>query len=89
MFSDVLGSQIITIKGDEFGALGVAINNAVVQGLYPSYLSAVDRIVKVDKVYEPDMQKHEEYLKYYRLFAEIRHQLQPTWKTRSDVMQGD
>ena len=89
MFCDALGSKIITVKGDEFGALGVAINNAVVQGFYPDYLSAVNKIVEVDKVYEPDMKKHAEYLKFYKLYAEVRQQIQPTWKTRSSLLQGE
>ena len=43
MFADALGSRIVTVEGEELGARGVAINNAVVQGIFPSYQDAVEK----------------------------------------------
>ena len=52
MFADILGSTIVTIKGNELGAKGVILNNAVVQGYYKDYKEAVDATVEIKKVYE-------------------------------------
>ena len=87
--ADAVGSQIITIKGQELGALGVAINNAVVQGFYGSYQEAVDAIVEVDKVFEPNMENHEQYLKFYELYKLIRDQNKVAWKLRSKLVRGE
>ena len=86
MFADTLGSSLKTVKGQELGALGVVINNAVVQGYYKNYLEAVHQIVKVDKVYTPDMAKHEQYLAYYGLFQTVRKAMEPSWNLRSEIM---
>lgn len=89
MMADAVGSQIITIKGEELGALGVAINNAVVQGFYGSYQEAVDAIVEVDKVFEPNMENHQQYLKFYELYKLIRDQNKEAWKLRSKLVRGE
>lgn len=75
MFADILGSKIVTIKGNELGAKGVILNNAVVQGYYKDYKEAVDATVEIKKVYEPDMKKHEEYMKFYPLYKKTYDQL--------------
>lgn len=86
MFADALGSKIITVEGEELGARGVAINNTVVQGIYASYKDAVDKIVKVKKVYEPDMDNHEKYMKFYELYTQVYTNVRPTWKTRANIL---
>lgn len=86
MFADILGSKIVTIKGNELGAKGVILNNAVVQGFYKDYKEAVDATVEIKKVYEPDMKKHEEYMKFYPLYKKTYEQLKETWKLRSSLV---
>lgn len=86
MFADILGSKIVTIKGNELGAKGVILNNAVVQGYYKDYKEAVDATVEIKKVYEPDMKKHEEYMKFYPLYKKTYEQLKETWKLRSSLV---
>ena len=86
MFADILGSKIVTIKGNELGAKGVILNNAVVQGYYKDYKEAVDATVEIKKVYEPDMKKHEEYMKFYPLYKKTYDQLKETWKLRSSLI---
>lgn len=86
MFADALGSKIITVEGEELGARGVAINNAVVQGIYTDYKDAVDKIVKVKKVYEPDMKNHEKYMRFYELYTQVYTSIRETWKTRAHIL---
>ena len=86
MFADALGSRIVTVKGDELGARGAAINNMVVQGIYGSYQEAVSKIVKTKMVYEPNMEHHKKYMKFYELYKEIYMSIQKSWKTRAAIL---
>ena len=86
MFADALGSRIVTVEGEELGARGVAINNAVVQGIFESYQDAVKKIVKVKKVYEPDMENHKKYMKFYELYTAGYKNMQKMWKIRAKIM---
>lgn len=83
MFADTLGTRIVTVKGAELGAKGVIINNAVVQGYYQSYSDAVSKTVEVDRVFEPDMKKHDEYLRFYELYKRTYELIRETWKMRA------
>jgi sugar (pentulose or hexulose) kinase len=89
MFADALGTKIVTVAAGELGALGVVINNAVVQGYYNSYKEAVDCIVKVDKIYAPNMENHEKYMRFYELYRLTREQLSKTWKLRAELVRGN
>lgn len=86
MFADALGTKIVTVKGEELGAKGVFINNAVVQGCYQDYYEAVQKTVEVDRVYEPNWNNHEEYMKFYELYRMTREAIRPTWKKRATLL---
>lgn len=86
MFADALGSRIVTVEGEELGARGAAINNAVVQGIYPSYKAAVDAIVQVRKVFDPNIENHKKYMKFYKLYKDIYTSIKGTWKTRAKLL---
>ena len=76
-------------QGDELGAKGVVLNNAVVQGIYGSYKEAVEATVELDRVYEPDMKAHEKYMKVYELYKETYERLRATWKLRGTLIRED
>ena len=86
IFADAVGIEIVTVRGEELGAKGVVLNNAVVQGYYQSYTEAVERTVQVDKVYHPNPENHAKYMKLYPLYREIYQSLAHTWKMRSEIM---
>lgn len=86
MFADAVGHEIITVKGSEAGAKGVVLNNAVVQGYYDSYQSAVKHTVEIDKKYIPDMKKHDEYMKYYKLYKKTYENMKDVWKMRQKIL---
>ena len=85
MFADVLGTDIITVNGEELGAKGVVLNIAVVQGFYADYAQAVEQTVSVRDHFVPDMEKHKRYMELYPLYKEIREALRPTWETRQKL----
>ena len=86
MFSDVLGADIVTVHGEELGAKGAIMNNAVVQGIYRDYNEAASNMVTVNRVYHPDLKKHEEYMKFYELYKKTYQLIAETWKIRSSIL---
>ena len=86
MFADVLGAEIVTVKGEELGARGVVLNNAVVQGFYPDYRAAVEASVDIGCRYQPDMKKHAQYERLYPLYQETYRALTPIWKMRQQLL---
>lgn len=52
-------------------ALGCAILGAVSAGLYPNIQAAVDAMVHVARVVQPDPHAHELYQRYYRAYKAL------------------
>ena len=57
--SNVLGKKIITLCENETACLGSAIFAGVATGVFESVSSAVDKIVKVNKFYEPNSTEYD------------------------------
>ena len=77
MHADVSGLPIYTTKETQSAAcLGDAIIAAVAAGEYSSIPEAAANMVKMDKVYEPNMENHEKYKffvdKYIETWPRIR-----------------
>lgn len=89
MFADVLGKEIIAVKGDEIGAKGAVLNNAVVQGVYPDYATAVAKTVLVQCRYMPNDEHHQQYVKLYPLYQDTYEALRPLWKLRHQLQEED
>ncbi|MDD3212058.1 MAG: FGGY-family carbohydrate kinase, partial [Eubacteriales bacterium] len=85
MFADALGSEIIAVNSDELGAKGVVLNNAVVQGIYPDYATAVEKTVSVRCRYTPDVKNHDRYAELYPLYRQTYEALRPVWKQRRQL----
>jgi xylulokinase len=43
----------------------------------------------VDKIYAPNMENHEKYMRFYELYRLTREQLSKTWKLRAELVRGD
>ncbi len=90
IFADVLGKKVITVHGDELGAKGTIISNAVAQGIFKDYYEAVSKTVTVNKTYEPNAENHKKYLKYFELYQKTYQLLMETWDMRHKIMfEGD
>lgn len=88
MFADALGQEVGRVRGNELGALGVVINNAVVQGFYPSYVDAVAAIVQPAGTYVPDAEKHKRYEQLYELYQVTYKALRESWSLRAQLFGG-
>lgn len=86
MFADAVGQEIVTVKGDELGAKGVILNNAVVQGYYASYKEAVEKTVEYGVTYQPNMENHKQYMKFYELYKKTYENMLEVWKLRQKIL---
>lgn len=74
--ADVCGQPIYTTKEVQAEAcLGDAIIAAATVGTYGSIQEAAANMVKLDKVYEPNMQRHEEYKFFVQKYIDTWPQL--------------
>lgn len=77
--SDVTGKKIKVPTSDTATTLGAALLAGVGTGLYKDYREAVQRTIKITRVYEPNMEAHKIYNKYYPIYLEIYENLKNTF----------
>lgn len=66
--ADVTGKKIIVPASDTATALGAAILAGVGTGIYSSFKQAVEKTVKIQKEYLPDMDNHQIYQRMYKKY---------------------
>lgn len=76
--ADVTGKVIKVPDSETATVLGAAILAGVGTGRYKSFKEAAERTVRITRVHEPDMKKHELYKKYYAIYLEIYEKLKDT-----------
>ena len=71
ILADILGRSIETVASPQnVGAVGAAAVTAVGLGLIDE-LEKVRTFIPVQKTFEPDMERHAQYEKYYKVFRKI------------------
>ena len=71
MLSDITGRRIETVDSPQnVGSVGAAAVMAVGMGIIPS-LEKVESFIRVDQTYEPNMENHQAYNRYYQIFRKL------------------
>lgn len=78
--SDVTGKRIVVPSSDTAAALGAVILAGVGIGMYESFEEAVEMTVKINRVHEPDMERHKQYQEYYDTYLELYEDLKGLMK---------
>lgn len=78
--SDVTGKRIVVPSSDTAAALGAVILAGVGIGMYESFEEAVEMTVKINRVHEPDMERHQQYQEYYDTYLELYEDLKGLMK---------
>ena len=68
MFSDILEKPVELTEVSELGALGAAMCAGIGAGLFADCYDAVEKCVKVTKIYNPDESKLAEYRKAFKIW---------------------
>lgn len=80
MLADVFGVKARTVKCTEGPALGVAVLAAVGAGIYPSVPEACRAMVHDRDELDPDMEKHADYDRFYRVYTGLYPKLKDSFK---------
>jgi xylulokinase len=74
--ADMTGKKVSNLNVDEAGTLGTAIIAGTATKVYKNMEDAVNKLVKIRKVYNPNIKKHEIYLeqydKYKRMYSRVK-----------------
>ncbi len=65
MFADILNKQVELTEVSELGALGAAMCAGIGAGLFTDCVDAVDKCVKITKIYTPSADRVQEYEKAF------------------------
>ena len=79
--TDIFGQPFVRPVITEAGALGAAIIAGVGAGIFSDYVEGVNAMVKLDKTFEPNIQKHTQYQEKY-------HQYQHLWPLMADYLRS-
>ena len=85
MLADLYGCGVKTLETKEGPALGAAILAGVGAGLYDSVQSGCEKVLKVNKVQQPDLENGKVYDKYYRVYKSIYPALKGVYKELAEV----
>jgi xylulokinase len=69
--ADIFGKPVVAMDVSEAACLGVAILAGTATGVFASIADGVGAMVRIRRVYEPDLARHEGYMEKARLFARI------------------
>ena len=83
MFCDVMGKEARRIETKETGALGIIRILQVALGYAGSFADFPEQKAKV---FIPDMQRHEQYMAAFQLFAALRNSMEDFWSHREKSM---
>jgi sugar (pentulose or hexulose) kinase len=86
IIADCTGKTMEVTSGTEFGARGAAINAAVALGIYADHQEAVDRMVSVTRVQEPDLEKTEVYSRIFDLYVKLIERNRQVWVEMCDLV---
>ncbi|QGQ98752.1 hypothetical protein EHS13_29675 [Paenibacillus psychroresistens] len=79
MKADIMGRKVETLAISEAGTMGTAILAGIASGVYPSYETAVEQLVKVKRTYYPNPKITEiyqaNYARYKKLSSLVREGL--------------
>ena len=85
MFADILGLPVTVTRSRETGALGAAIAAGTGVGLFGDFAEGAARMVKPEKVYEPDRCLSDLYRQRYEIYGMISETMTPVWKRMAQL----
>ena len=73
--ADILGRPFVRPHVREAGSLGAAIIAGIGAGVFPSFETAVEAMVKLDRTFEPDPQRQKVYDSRFGAYRQLQSRL--------------
>ena len=86
LLSDMTGLPLEVPEGSEFGAKGTALVAGVVVGLYENIEEAVKKTVRLERQYQPDMEKTKRARAFYTLYRRLYEHVWDDWDLLQDIL---
>ncbi|WP_250658743.1 FGGY-family carbohydrate kinase [Alkalimarinus coralli] len=84
--ADIFGIPAERPHTYETSGLGAAIDVAVGLGIYPDFDTAINKMTRVGRVFEPDPETAEKYDRLYKeVYLQMYKQLQPLYRSIRDI----
>lgn len=83
--ADITGKTMVVPNSDHATTLGAAVLAGVGVGLYKDFELAVKKTVRVQKSYQPDLQKHKVYEAYYDMYIDLYKDTKAHYVKLSDL----
>jgi L-xylulokinase len=88
MFADALQLPIEVVAGSEIGALGAAMAAGIAAGAYQDHADAVARVVRVERVHQPDPTMAAPYLARYAEYQCLADAMRTPWDRLAKLSQA-
>lgn len=88
MFADMAGIPVKVPEGSEFGAKGAVMVTGIVAGMYKDYYDAIEKTVKINKIYYPNIETHKIYNEYYQFYLDLRKNFESCWNERAKLLKS-
>lgn len=85
MLSDMYDCKVKTVKQTEGPALGAAILAGVGCGIYKSVKEACDKLIKSEKLSEPQKENTENYMKYHQIYDCLYENLKDSYRELANL----
>jgi xylulokinase len=71
IMADVTNTKIVTVTAPEAAPFGDAVIAGIGTGLFPSFESATEKAIKVDRVFQPNERNHRLYEELFGVYEEV------------------
>ncbi len=83
IISDVLGVTVLVTESSELTAKGAALTAAMMAGIIKNTEEVKERFLTIKKRYEPEPQKHLQYMELYKIYKSTQKAMEPFWEWRA------
>ena len=77
MKADILNLPITALKTSDAGTVGSAMLTGVAVGTFRDLEEAAAVMVQQRETYDPDPQRHEQYMRVYERYRKVYHAVRP------------
>ncbi len=86
--ADAVGRKMIVPAGSQFGALGAAMAGAVGIGVFSDFESALEKCLKIERIYEPSAKNSKKFEDLYRLYSNLIDRMGTFWDENRKMVEN-
>lgn len=84
--ADILGIPVRTLRNFETTAIGAALIALTGAGIFKDPAEGFEQFCKVERIYEPDEERHRIYEEYFALYCQVYESLRGAYSSRAALL---